>query len=49
MSSDTSLFWLIHFFIGIVLPAMIFLNCCQDKEDTKSKTQQAAPSHRKIW
>jgi len=39
MSTEIGLFWLIHFFIGVVLPAMVFLGCCREKEGTNSETR----------
>ena len=32
MSTETGLFWLIHFFIGIVIPVMAFRGCCRERE-----------------
>jgi hypothetical protein len=42
MSAEIGLFWLIHFFIGVVLPAMVFLGCCMNKEDANSGTYSVA-------
>jgi hypothetical protein len=41
MTTETGLFWLIHLFIGVVLPAMMFSGCCKEKEhvDTRSDFQ----------
>lgn len=32
MSTETGLFWLIHLFIGVVVPVMTFLGCCKEQD-----------------
>jgi hypothetical protein len=36
--SETGLFWLIHAFIGLVLPAMTFFGCCKEKDDASRRS-----------
>lgn len=33
MTTESSIFWLIHLFIGIALPVMTFLGCCKEEEE----------------
>lgn len=33
--TEIRLFWLIHVFIGVVLPAMMFSGCCKEKADSE--------------
>jgi len=33
MSTETAAFWLIHLFIGVVLPAMAYWGCCREQEE----------------
>jgi len=43
MSEDVLVFWLIHLFIGLILPVMAYFGCCRydnDQEQLK-KTQQS--------
>lgn len=37
--SETGLFWLIHAFIGLVLPAMTFFGCCKDKKESGERSK----------
>ena len=34
MTTETGLFWLIHLFIGVVVPVMAFMGCCKEQDET---------------
>lgn len=40
MTTEVLIFWLIHLFIGIVLPILVYTGCCQEKPEQKSAEQQ---------
>ena len=50
MNEEVLLFWLIHLFIGIVLPILAYSGCCKrEDEQAQKKAQlldQPRPSHR---
>lgn len=35
MTTEAGIFWLIHLFVGIVLPVMAFFGCCKEKDDSE--------------
>lgn len=42
MVDDVTMFWLIHLFLGVVVPLMIFFNCCglRDIANNKEETNE---------
>lgn len=41
MNEEVLLFWLIHLFIGIVLPALAYFGCCKGEDEQAQKKAQA--------
>jgi hypothetical protein len=39
MSTEVAVFWLVHLFIGLLLPFMMYTGCCRNGEQA-----QAAPT-----
>ncbi|NLX10856.1 MAG: hypothetical protein GXY36_14480 [Chloroflexi bacterium] len=42
---DTTLFWLIHLFLGIVLPFLIYESCCSPKALEKKQQGDTGQSN----
>lgn len=37
MGGEEQIFWLIHIFIGVMLPVFMFTGCCRGKENEEAK------------
>lgn len=47
MSGEILIFWLIHLFIGIMLPALAYMGCCRrETEQEKREKTRFLSSHR---
>jgi hypothetical protein len=42
MSGDVVMFWLIHLFIGLILPVMALVGCCRRDEEEKTAADSTA-------
>jgi hypothetical protein len=36
MGSEETVFWLIHLFVGVVLPFLVLTGCCREDETAES-------------
>jgi hypothetical protein len=32
MVTDVTFFWMIHLFVGILLPVMVYFGCCREEQ-----------------
>ena len=39
MIGNETMFWLIHLFVGIILPFMVLSGCCRERETEHAKAQ----------
>ncbi len=40
--SDITIFWLIHLFVGLVLPIFVFTGCCRQELEKEEKEPLSA-------
>jgi len=39
MIDNETMFWLIHLFVGIILPFMVLTGCCRESESEQVKAE----------
>ena len=42
MPGEVTMFWLIHLFLGVVLPVMALVGCCRRDEEEKTAVDATA-------
>jgi hypothetical protein len=42
MPGDVVMFWLIHLFLGVILPVMVLVGCCRRGEEEETSIDSTA-------